>query len=136
MTEPDLFYAFKKAYLPDLKVAVDTASPFDAICHTAKVVVEFKCRRVHYNNLILEWPKYEVLLNRAANRGYTPVYICSTPLGVWAWNLTHLDLKWYKRRLPYETKSNLHEVNDNRPVIKQVAYLDLEDGSYLSRIKV
>ena len=131
MTEPDLFYAFKKAYLPDLKVAVDTASPFDAICHTAKVVVEFKCRRLHYNNLILEWPKYEVLLNRAANRGYTPVYICSTPLGVWAWNLTHLDLKWYKRELPKQT-----DFSNNTPVIKQVAYLDIEDGSYLSRIKV
>jgi len=131
MTEPDLFYAFKKAYLPDLKVAVDSYSPFDAICHTAKVVVEFKCRRMHYHNLLLEWPKYEALLNRAANRGYTPVYICSTPLGVWAWNLTHLDLTWYKRELPKQT-----DFSNNTPVIKQVAYLDIEDGSYLSRIKV
>jgi len=131
MTEPDLFYAFKKAYLPDLKVAVDSYSPFDAICHTAKVVVEFKCRRMHYHNLLLEWPKYEALLNRAANRGYIPVYICSTPLGVWAWNLTHLDLKWYKRELPKQT-----DFSNNTPVIKQVAYLDIEDGSYLSRIKV
>lgn len=131
MTEPDLFYAFKKAYLPDLKVAVDSYSPFDAICHKAKIVVEFKCRRMHYHNLLLEWPKYEALLNRAANRGYTPVYICSTPLGVWAWNLTHLDLKWYKRELPKQT-----DFSNNTPVIKQVAYLDIEDGSYLSRIKV
>jgi hypothetical protein len=136
MTEGDLFLKFKEAYLPDLKVAVDTASPFDAICHTAKVVVEFKCRRAHYNDMLIEWPKYQTLLNRAADRGYKPIYVCSTPLGVWAWDLTYLNLKWIKKHLPYETKSNIHAVNDRRPILKQVAYLDIEEGSYLNKIKL
>ena len=136
MNEPELFYKFKEHYLPELKVAVDTVSPFDAICHRAKVVVEFKCRRSHYRDLLIEWPKYQTLLNRAADRGYKPLYVCSTPLGVWAWDLTYLNLKWIKKHLPYETKSNIHAINDRRPILKQVAYISIEDGSYLNKIEV
>lgn len=131
MTEPELFYKFKEHYLPELKVAIDTYSPFDAICHKAKVVVEFKCRRAHYNDMLIEWPKYEKLLNRAADRGYKPIYVCSTPLGCWAWDLTYLDLHWFKKELPRQT-----DFNNNTPVVKQIAYISLDDGSYLNKIEV
>jgi hypothetical protein len=106
MTEGDLFYKFKEAYLPNLKIAIDSYSVFDAICHEAQVVVEFKCRRAHYNEMLIEWPKYSALLNRAADRGYRPIYVCSTPLGVWAWDLTHIDLSWVKKELPRQTDFN------------------------------
>lgn len=131
MNESELFYKFKANYLPQLKVAVDTYSPFDAICHEAKVVVEFKCRRSHYSDMLIEWPKYETLLNRAADRGYKPIYVCSTPLGVWAWDLTYLQLKWIKKALPKQT-----DFSNNNTVVKQVAYISLEDGSYLSKIEI
>ena len=131
MNESELFYKFKANYLPQLKVAIDTYSPFDAICHEAKVVVEFKCRRSHYSDMLIEWPKYETLLNRAADRGYKPIYVCSTPLGVWAWDLTYLQLKWIKKALPKQT-----DCSNNNTVIKQVAYISLEDGSYLSKIEI
>lgn len=131
MNESELFYKFKANYLPQLKVAIDTYSPFDAICHEAKVVVEFKCRRSHYSDMLIEWPKYETLLNRAADRGYKPIYVCSTPLGVWAWDLTYLQLKWIKKALPKQT-----DFSNNNTVIKQVAYISLEDGSYLSKIEI
>lgn len=131
MNESELFYKFKANYLPQLKVAIDTYSPFDAICHEAKVVVEFKCRRSHYSDLLIEWPKYETLLNRAADRGYKPIYVCSTPLGVWAWDLTYLQLKWIKKALPKQT-----DFSNNNTVVKQVAYISLEDGSYLSKIEI
>tara|TARA_R110000787_G_scaffold108111_1_gene216390 strand:- start:433 stop:828 length:396 start_codon:yes stop_codon:yes gene_type:complete len=131
VNESELFYKFKANYLPQLKVAIDTYSPFDAICHEAKVVVEFKCRRSHYSDMLIEWPKYETLLNRAADRGYKPIYVCSTPLGVWAWDLTYLQLKWIKKALPKQT-----DFSNNNTVIKQVAYISLEDGSYLSKIEI
>lgn len=131
MNEGELFQKFKEAYLPDLKIAIDTYSPFDAICHTSKVVIEFKCRRAHYDELLIEWPKYETLLNRAADRGYRPLYVCSTPLGVWAWNLTYIDLHWFKKELPKQT-----DFNNSTPVIKQIAYLSLDEGSYLNKIQV
>ena len=131
MNESELFYKFKANYLPQLKVAIDTYSPFDAICHEAKVVVEFKYRRSHYSDLLIEWPKYETLLNRAADRGYKPIYVCSTPLGVWAWDLTYLQLKWIKKALPKQT-----DFSNNNTVVKQVAYISLEDGSYLSKIEI
>lgn len=136
MKEPDLFYAFKEHYVPNLKVAVDVTNPFDAICHTAKIVVEFKSRSKHFQELLIEWKKYEQLLNRAADRGYTPVYICATPKGVWAWNLMYKDLDWFYLYLPIETKSNIHKHNNNTRIRKQVAYLDIEDGSYLHKIEV
>jgi len=131
MTEGDLFYKFKEAYLPNLKIAIDSYSVFDAICHDAQVVVEFKCRRAHYNELLIEWPKYSALLNRAADRGYRPIYVCSTPLGVWAWDLTHIDLSWFKKELPRQTDFNNKEI-----VTKTISYLDIEEGSYLNKIKV
>lgn len=131
MTEPELFRLFKYHYLPNLKIAIDSYSPFDAICHEAKVVVEFKCRRMHYSDMLIEWPKYEALLNRAADRGYKPVYICSTPLGVWAWNLTHLHLSWFNKELPRQTDFNNREI-----VTKKIAYLELEEASYLHKIPV
>ena len=131
MNESELFYKFKANYLPQLKVAIDTYSPFDAICHEAKVVVEFKCRRSHYSDMLIEWPKYETLLSRAADRGYKPIYVCSTPLGVWAWDLTYLQLKWIKKALPKQT-----DFSNNNTVVKQVAYISLEDGSYLSKIEI
>jgi hypothetical protein len=131
VNESELFYKFKANYLPQLKVAIDTYSPFDAICHEAKVVVEFKCRRSHYSDMLIEWPKYETLLNRAADRGYKPIYVCSTPLGVWAWDLTYLDLKWIKKSLPKQ-----RDFSNNNTVVKQVAYISLEDGSYLSKIEI
>jgi|TARA_B110000977_G_scaffold14929_1_gene18441 hypothetical protein len=131
VNESELFYKFKANYLPQLKVAIDTYSPFDAICHEAKVVVEFKCRRSHYSDMLIEWPKYETLLNRAADRGYKPIYVCSTPLGVWAWDLTYLQLKWIKKALPKQT-----DFSNNNTVVKQVAYISLEDGSYLSKIEI
>jgi len=131
VNESELFYKFKANYLPQLKVAIDTYSPFDAICHEAKVVLEFKCRRSHYSDLLIEWPKYETLLNRAADRGYKPIYVCSTPLGVWAWDLTYLQLKWIKKALPKQT-----DFSNNNTVVKQVAYISLEDGSYLNKIEI
>jgi hypothetical protein len=131
MNEPELFKSFKAAYLPDLKVAVDSYSPFDAICHTAKVVVEFKCRRSHYDEVLIEWPKYSALLNRAADRGYRPIYVCSTPLGVWAWDLTHIDLSWFKKELPRQTDFENKEI-----VTKTISYLSLDEGSYLHKIKL
>ena len=81
--------------------------------------------------MLIEWPKYETLLNRAADRGYKPIYVCSTPLGVWAWDLTYLQLKWIKKALPKQT-----DFSNNNTVVKQVAYISLEDGSYLSKIEI
>lgn len=130
MREPDLFYAFKSNYLPNLKVAVGSYSVFDAIDHTAKVVVEFKCLRKHYNDVLLEWPKYANLLNRAADKGYKPIFICSTPRGVWAWDLTYLTLNWITKDLPATT-----EREDKRIVKKQVAFVSVLDGSKLTKIK-
>ena len=131
MTEADLYYKFKEAYLPNLKIAIDSCSIFDAICHEAQVVVEFKCRRAHYNEMLIEWPKYSALLNRAADRGYRPIYVCSTPLGVWAWDLTHIDLSWFKKELPRQTDFNNKEI-----VTKTISYLDLDEGSYLNKIEL
>lgn len=131
MTEPELFHKFKEAYLPKLKIAVDSYSVFDAICHDAQVVVEFKCRRAHYNEMLIEWNKYSALLNRAADRAYRPIYVCSTPLGVWAWDLTHIDLSWFKKDLPRQTDFKAKEI-----VTKTISYLDIEEGSYLNKIKV
>jgi hypothetical protein len=81
--------------------------------------------------MLIEWPKYSALLNRAADRGYRPIYICSTPLGVWAWDLTHIDLSWFKKELPRQTDFNNKEI-----VTKTISYLDIEEGSYLNKIKV
>ena len=120
MTEQGLFDYIKETYLEDLEKTTHTYEYTDATSTGYRLTLELKCRHTHYDELILEKDKYESLVNRANDLGFTPFYINSTPKGIYAFNLRIIKVTWTTKRLPSSTV-------DNGPAIdKEVALLHID----------
>ena len=120
MTEQGLFDYIKATYLEDLEKSEHVYEYIDATSNGYKLTIELKCRHTHYDELILEKDKYESLVNRANDLGFTPFYINSTPKGIYAFNLRIIKVTWTTKRLPSSTV-------DNGPAIdKEVALLHID----------
>jgi Holliday junction resolvase len=120
MTEQGLFDYIKATYLEDLEKSEHVYEYIDATSNGYRLTIELKCRHTHYDKLILEKDKYESLVNRANDLGFTPFYINSTPKGIYAFNLRIIKVKWTTKRLPSSTV-------DNGPAIdKEVALLHID----------
>ena len=120
MTEQGLFDYIKAKYLEDLEKSEHVYEYIDATSNGYRLTIELKCRHTHYDELILEKDKYESLVNRANDLGFTPFYINSTPKGIYAFNLRIIKVTWTTKRLPSSTV-------DNGPAIdKEVALLHID----------
>ena len=120
MTEQGLFDYIKATYLEDLEKSEHVYEYIDATSNGYRLTIELKCRHTHYDELILEKDKYESLVNRANDLGFTPFYINSTPKGIYAFNLRIIKVTWTTKRLPSSTV-------DNGPSIdKEVALLHID----------
>jgi hypothetical protein len=124
INEHELFVLLKKRLFPDLEKFDGTFHNADCFSFEDKLYIELKCRRTHYDELIIEEYKYERLVNLAMDMDYSPVYVNSTPLGVWAFNLGILLPRWEDRdNLPATT-----EFENTQKVVKSVGYLNIKDG--------
>jgi hypothetical protein len=87
MIEKDLFEYLKDKYFPDLKKSLNPYSRWD--CHTATYGyrIELKCRKTHYPTLLIEEKKYNSMLESVKGTSDIPLYINSTPEGVFSFNL-------------------------------------------------
>jgi hypothetical protein len=103
LTEQSLFDYIKSTYLEDLQKSEQTYEYIDATSYVYRLTIELKCRTTHYDELILEKDKYESLMDRAQDLGYTPFYINSTPKGIYAFNLRKITVTWITKRLPSNT---------------------------------
>ena len=103
MTEQGLFDYIKATYLEDLVKSEHEYEYIDATSNGYKLTIELKCRHTHYDELILEKDKYESLMDRANDLGFTPFYINSTPKGIYAFNLRKITVTWTTKRLPAST---------------------------------
>ena len=120
MTEQGLFDYIKATYLEDLVKSEHEYEYIDATSNAYRLTIELKCRHTHYDELILEKDKYESLMDRANDLGFTPFYINSTPQGIYAFNLRIIKVTWTTKRLPSSTV-------DNGPAIdKEVALLHID----------
>ncbi len=120
MTEQSLFDYIKNTYLEDLQKSEQTYEYIDATSHGYRLTIELKCRNTHYDELILEKDKYESLMDRAQDLGFTPFYINSTPKGIYAFNLRKITVTWTTKRLPSST------FNKGLDVDKKVALLHID----------
>ncbi len=75
MTEQGLFDYIKATYLEDLEKSEHVYEYIDATSNGYRLTIELKCRHTNYDELILEKDKYESLVNRANDLGFTPFYI-------------------------------------------------------------
>jgi hypothetical protein len=122
MTEQSLFNYIKATYLEDLEKSEHTYEYIDATSNGYRLTIELKCRHTHYDELILEKDKYESLMGRAEELGFTPFYINSTPEGIYAFNLRKIKVSWTTKRLPSNTI-------ENGPVVdKEVALLHINEA--------
>ena len=85
--------------------------------------IELKCRAKHYDNLIIEKPKYDFLISKSKQFGDIPIYINSTPKGIYLFNLQNLKLKWYSKELPKTT-----DFNNNNLIKKEIAEINIKSS--------
>jgi hypothetical protein len=127
MNEQELFDMLKSEYYPDLMRVSDEYSNFDCVSEREDMYVELKCRYTHYDDLLIEKYKYDRVKEQADLTGRLPIYICSTPEGVWEFNLDTFKIKWEdKDNLPKTT-----EFEDIEKVVKTVGFLPISKGKRL-----
>lgn len=55
--------------------------------------------------MLIEKIKWDKLAHIRASQGLGTLYICSTPIGVWAWDLgAVIEPEWSEKRLPKTTE--------------------------------
>ena len=127
MKEQQLFNALKESFMPDLKKSDDPMARYDCYSIIHNIDIELKCRRKHYDDLLIEKKKYDALLLRALNFGTDPVYINSTPSGVWVFRIAvATEPEWevkYLRKTTTFTNAN--------QIPKEIAMLPVIDAEIL-----
>jgi hypothetical protein len=126
MTEIELF-SFLKETWGDLIQSSDQYAVYDCYSIASNIYVELKCRRTHYDELLIEESKFDRLLRAAADKEMIPIYICSTPKGIWGFNLANADLAWINQEMPAST-----DFENTKKITKSVAYLDTRQGLRLA----
>ena len=129
MKELDLYNILKLCFINDLEKSESQYSRFDCFSDKWKMDIELKCRRTHYDELLIERDKYDALMERAKKFGTRPFYINSTPEGIYAFNLQEIkDIKWeMKGGLPKTT-----DFSDNRRIVKEVGFLSIHHALKLN----
>ena len=122
MKEADLF-EYLKGKLPDLQLAKDQYSKYDCYSLHHKMDIELKCSRTHYPDLLIERAKYSALMERSMAYATTPVYICSTPEGVWVFRLEDIEMTWFTKSLPKTT-----DFGQRQWVDKEIEMIDISQG--------
>lgn len=117
LTEKKLFDIIKK-YIPDL-TETDEYNFSDAYSIGRNARYEFKCRRTHYDNLLIEKIKWDKLIKCDNVK-----YINSTPNGVYAFDLKVIkEPHWEEREMPRTT-----EFDNKEKSIKLVGYINISEG--------
>jgi len=124
MNESILFNYLKENYFPDLERSTGRYDKWDCFSPSTKTRIELKCRRRHYPNLILEKIKYVDMVKRYVEEDEKPVYINSTPNGIFAFDLRNIKPNWITdKRLPHET--HFERIT---PIEKTYTLLNIEEG--------
>lgn len=123
--EKKLFQLLKQKLIPDLE-GTDLFNSKDCTSLSLELSIELKCRRYHYDFLMLEKSKYDSLIKNKRIR-----YICSTPNGIYSFNLKKLNnIVWFNEYLPATT-----DFRNNSKILKQVTFLNIKDAIDISYIQ-
>lgn len=122
-SEQDL-YVYLLKDIVDLEKASDRFSVYDFYSISKQALFEVKVRKTHYDKLLIERDKYEAVLSKSYEFGYTAYYICATPTGVYVFDLSVIDEPaWSTRYMPTTT-----EFSNREKKIKNVGYIDVCDA--------
>lgn len=122
MNEQILFNLIKSV-IPDLK-RMDEYSYRDAYSPKYDLTIELKCRKKHYDFLLIERVKYLKLIKHNNVR-----YINSTPIGIFSFDLKKIEEPmWYEYELPKQT-----EFEERNKIPKIVGMLTIAQAEELSK---
>jgi hypothetical protein len=94
-----------------------------------RAIFELKCRRTHYDDLMIEQHKWRAMVEIGLLRGFRAFYISSTPLGIWCWELDALKPpQWQMKALPNKT-----DFAHSRVTTRPVAFLHIDSALDLLR---
>lgn len=125
-TEKDLFKYLKDTIYPDLVKSSNPMSRWDCYSPRTQDRIELKCRGVHYDTLLIERKKYDGMLYSCRSNLDTPMYINSTPRGVYRFNLFLIDPKW---EVQYHNKTT--QFSQTQKIAKIIAMLNVKDAEIL-----
>jgi len=126
MKEQDLFEYLVNNYYPDLVKAKKKMSRWDCYSPETSHRIELKCRATHYDTLILEKKKYDAMLLKCNDNLDIPIYINSTPEGVYKFNLFEIKPNWEVKYLKKTTT-----FTNNNQIAKEIAMLPVIDAEIL-----
>jgi len=126
MKEADLFeYLLENCY-PDLVKAKKKMSRWDCYSPATFHRIELKCRATHYNTLILERKKYDAMILNCNDNLDIPIYINSTPKGIYKFNLFEIKPNWEVKYLKKTTT-----FTNNNQIAKEITMLPVIDAEIL-----
>ena len=125
--EKDLFDWLKENLYIDLVKAKNQMSRWDCYSPSAGHRIELKCRKKHYDTLLLEKKKYDAMVLESNKHLDTPVYINSTPEGIYSFNLYFIKKAW---EVNFKNPATTQFANTGR-ILKEVTYLKITDGTKL-----
>lgn len=88
--------------------------------------IELKCRTKHYDTLLIEKKKFDALIEKCHDNLDIPIYINSTPEGIFRFNLYNVEPFWKVDRFAKTT-----QFSNRNKIPKEVAYLNVKDAEIL-----
>lgn len=125
--ERGLFDYLKLYHFPDLVKSKDKLSKWDCYSEIWGYRIELKCRKKHYDTLLIEKTKYDYLVSECFGANETPLYICSTPKGIYCYNLFLSEPEW---EVNCKNPATTNFDNTTR-VNKIVAYIHIDKAQKL-----
>ena len=130
LRERELFELLQGSIFPNLVMSKNQFSKWDCYETNKRLRIELKCRRTHYPDLVIEKIKYDALIGKATRNNDRPLYINSTPEGIFLFDLSKFkSLKWFKKSMPMTT-----EFSNKRYIQKEVAMLNISDSYNITEI--
>ena len=126
MNEKELFEYLRENYYADLVKARKQMSRWDCYSPETSHRIELKCRGKHYETLLIEKKKFDAMILKCDENLDVPMYINSTPKGIFRFNLYLVNPKW---EIQYHNKTT-HFSNNNK-IAKEVAMLEVVNAEIL-----
>lgn len=120
--EEELFIFLKENLIQDLTKSEWKYDSKDATSDTYNYVIELKCRYSHYDKLLIEKKKYDFL---KSFKEKNVRYICSTPLGIYSFNINNIEIKDNEWLIEIHNKTT--NFGKKELIEKKIFYLDVFD---------
>jgi len=122
--ETDLFNYLKENVYFDLVKSKNQMSRWDCYSPATGHRIELKCRTRHFDTLLLEKKKYDAMIEECEKHLDIPIYINSTPEGVFSFNLHKIHPTF---EINNKNPATTQFYNTQR-IEKEVTYLEINQA--------